>query len=71
MKKDEALNYDPWQELSKGRQVKKVELDQALEKLDVAEEEAPTVKRQMLNQVKKLTKADEPAKPKTPKKKQD
>ena len=56
MKKDEAINYDPWQKLAKSGQVKKVELDEALDKLKVSEEEAPAVKREMLNQVRKIVK---------------
>jgi hypothetical protein len=56
MEKDDALSYDPWQELAKSRQVKDVSLDEALEKLNVAEEEAPVVKRDMLDKVHKITK---------------
>jgi hypothetical protein len=56
MKKDDALSYDPWQELASSRQVKKVSLADALAKLAVDEEEAPAVKRGMLNKVQKLAK---------------
>jgi hypothetical protein len=56
MEKDETLSYDPWQELAKSRQVKDVDLDEALEKLHVTEDEAPEVKRDMLDKVRKLTK---------------
>ncbi|HEX2912777.1 MAG TPA: hypothetical protein VH186_18375 [Chloroflexia bacterium] len=56
MSKDEVLSNDPWQKLAKQSQVKKVDLDEALKKLQVTEEEAPTVKRQMMGQVRKLIK---------------
>ena len=56
MKKDDALSYDPWQELASSRQVKKVSLAEALAKLAVDEEEAPAVKRGMLNKVQKIAK---------------
>jgi len=64
MKKDDALSYDPWQELASSRQVKKVSLAEALDKLAVDEEEAPAVKRGMLNKVQKIAKEASTAKPK-------
>ena len=60
MKKDDALSYDPWQELASSRQVKKVSLAEALAKLAVDEEAAPAVKRGMLNKVQKLAKDASP-----------
>ncbi len=56
MANDEVLSNDPWQSLARNAQVKKVDLDQALEKLKVSEAEAPVVKREMLDQVRKLIK---------------
>lgn len=56
MSKDEILSNDPWQKLAKSAQVKDVSLDEALDKLKVSEAEAPVVKREMLDQVRKLIK---------------
>jgi hypothetical protein len=58
MKKNDVSYVDPWQELAGNKRVKKVSLDEALGKLKVSEEDAPAVKKGMLNQVRKLTKGD-------------
>ena len=64
MKKDQVLHSDPWQELAESKAVKKVSLAEALDKLKVSDQDAPALKRGMLNQVRKLTKAEPTPKPK-------
>ncbi len=56
-KKSEVVGFDPWQKLAHNGGIKDVPLDEVLKKLEVTSKEAPIVKRLMLSQVKKITKA--------------
>ncbi len=57
MKKVETLSNDPWQKLAKSAPVKTVRLEEVLQRLEVPGREIPDVKKEMLNRVKKITKA--------------
>lgn len=57
MKKTEVLKNDPWQKLAKTTATKKVDLDEVLQRLEVPSKETAEVKREMLNRVRKITKA--------------
>jgi hypothetical protein len=53
---DKVVKFDPWQKLAQTGPLKDVPLSEVLKKLEVSSQEAPTVKREMLSKVQKITK---------------